>query len=103
MAAASAAKVKSGVQRGNALNNTTVGGAGSDGLDRGTGGDSLVGGRGNDVYVIDSTADIVLEVADAGSDTITTGFSSSSLASLPNVENLFIPEKRRLKARAMSS
>ncbi len=40
---------------------TLVGGAGFDFLDGGTGVDSLVGGLGNDYYIVDDTADLVIE------------------------------------------
>ncbi|MDZ7858765.1 calcium-binding protein [Sphaerotilus sp.] len=50
--------------------NLLTGGAGNDTLDGGLGGDTLVGGAGNDLYFVNSTADVVTEVADQGTDTI---------------------------------
>ena len=55
---------------GMAGNDTIDAGAGSDTLDGGTGNDSLIGGTGNDTYVVDATGDVVVEVANAGTDTV---------------------------------
>lgn len=55
---------------GNAGNDTLKGGLGDDYLDGGSGDDQLIGGLGNDIYVIDSTNDVVLELAEQGTDTV---------------------------------
>src|SRR5688572_26957946 len=69
---------------GNELNNTIIGNVdsnelrgfgGSDILEGGGGADTLAGGLGDDTYVLDETADVVIEDADAGIDTIQTPFS----------------------------
>ena len=73
---------------GNAASNTLIGGAGNDTLDGGAGNDSLIGGLGNDTYIVDATGDVVTEAANAGTDTIRTGLTNYSLASIANVENL---------------
>jgi Ca2+-binding RTX toxin-like protein len=49
---------------------TLNGAAGNDHLDGGAGNDRLVGGLGDDVYVIDSTLDVITELAAVGSDTV---------------------------------
>jgi Ca2+-binding RTX toxin-like protein len=79
---------------GNALNNllvanaagsTLVGLAGNDTLRGGTGKDVLLGGEGNDVYVVNSTDDVVTELAGEGTDTVQ---ASVSLALGAGLENL---------------
>ena len=49
---------------------TLIGGAGNDTLDGGAGDDSLIGGIGNDLYIVDNVADIIVEQANAGIDTV---------------------------------
>ncbi|SMH28420.1 beta strand repeat-containing protein [Azospirillum agricola] len=56
--------------RGGAGADTLAGAAGNDWLDGGSGADSLVGGVGNDTYIVDQTGDVVVELADEGSDTV---------------------------------
>ncbi|MCU0523953.1 MAG: hypothetical protein MUF72_03915 [Elainella sp. Prado103] len=51
-------------------NDVLKGGMGDDRLDGGSGDDLLEGGLGNDFYFIDSAADLILETADAGLDTV---------------------------------
>lgn len=68
--------------------NTLSGGDGDDMLDGGIGDDTLIGGNGNDTYAVDSAGDVISETASAGIDTIRTGLSLYSLASLINLENL---------------
>ncbi|WP_250855358.1 calcium-binding protein, partial [Anabaena sp. PCC 7938] len=55
---------------GNAGSNTLTGGAGADTLIGGAGADMLIGGSGDDIYEIDSTGDVIVETAGAGSDTV---------------------------------
>lgn len=50
-----------------------IGGAGSNRLDGGAGADSMTGGRGDDVYVVDSVGDTVVELPGGGFDTVETG------------------------------
>ncbi|GEM_PF-256058 len=64
---------------------TLYGNAGNDKLDGGAGTDTLIGGAGNDIYVVDNTADTVLENAAQGIDSI---FASVDYALSDNVENL---------------
>lgn len=68
-------------------NDTLFGNDGDDFLDGGAGTDSLIGGVGNDTYVIDTTADKIVEVANEGTDTIQSSVSYN-LTLTSNVENL---------------
>lgn len=52
-------------------------GDGDDHLDGGTGADRLAGGAGNDVYVIRDAAQVVIEAADGGSDTVEAEISAT--------------------------
>lgn len=95
---------------GNAAANRLVGGGGRDTLDGGDGGDTLEGGAGNDIYrledianapifakgspgTITAAADLVVEAAGAGTDTVMVGRMSaggltlSSYTLTANVEN----------------
>ncbi len=76
-----------------------VGGAGNDGLDSrlnaagddfegALGADVLVGGAGNDTYGVDDVLDVVVESADAGTDTVQTFLNALSIETFANVENL---------------
>ena len=62
-------------------NDTLIGGLGNDSLVGGTGSDSMVGGDGNDIYDVDRWDDIVVELANQGTDTIKTSLSGLSLDS----------------------
>jgi len=70
---------------GNAAANTLTGGAGNDALNGGAGADMLLGGAGDDFYTVDSTGDVVIELADEGIDTVNTSITHT-LAD--HVENL---------------
>ena len=48
----------------------------------------MVGLAGNDTYVVDDVADVIVEAASAGTDTVTTEIASFSLELVANVENL---------------
>jgi Ca2+-binding RTX toxin-like protein len=70
---------------GHAGNDLLIGGAGNDILDGGEGEDQMEGEEGDDIYVVDSAADQVIELADAGIDTV---MASISYTVGVNVENL---------------
>ena len=62
-------------------------GAGNDTIDTGGGSDTMIGGLGNDFYVVDSTGDIVTELASEGIDTVQ---STISYILGENLENLIL-------------
>ena len=66
-------------------NDTLIGGAGNDRLDGGSGTDNMSGGSGDDTYFVDNTNDLVVEDANAGTDTINSGVTYRLS---DNVENL---------------
>ncbi|MCA1539953.1 VCBS repeat-containing protein [Bradyrhizobium sp. NBAIM32] len=71
---------------GNALANIITGGAGNDTLDGAGGADRLAGLAGNDTYLVDNSSDVVVEAADAGTDTVVVTSTTYSLSA--NIENL---------------
>src|SRR6185369_4893919 len=66
-------------------NDSLVGNEGDDTLDGGAGADRLRGGLGDDHYVQDNAADVVVEFAGEGTDSVT---SSVTATLRDNVENL---------------
>nr|WP_281378903.1 calcium-binding protein [Azospirillum oleiclasticum] len=71
---------------GNAGANTITGNAGNDTLDGGAGSDTLAGGLGDDVYMVDNSADVVVETTGAGIDEVRTALAVCTLGA--NLENL---------------
>jgi len=71
---------------GNTLDNLMTGGVGNDLLNGGAGVDRMVGGLGNDIYVVDNSADVVIEATGAGTDSVRTTLASYTLGA--NFENL---------------
>jgi Ca2+-binding RTX toxin-like protein len=70
---------------GNEGNDVLDGGAGNDYLDGGLGADQMSGGTGDDTYLVDSSSDVVLELANEGTDWV---ISTVALNLAANVENL---------------
>ncbi|MES2493409.1 MAG: glycosyl hydrolase [Pseudomonadota bacterium] len=64
------------------------GGDGDDTLNGGMGADRMVGGLGGDIYIVDSFADVTIEDAGGGTDTVKTLVDSYVLSA--NVENLVL-------------
>src|SRR5206468_9030569 len=54
-------------------------------LDGGAGADTLIGGAGNDTYFVDSTGDVVTELASEGTDTVVSSVDSTLGANLENL------------------
>ena len=73
------------VLTGNSAANMLNGGAGDDTLDGKAGVDTLTGGAGNDSYVVDNTADVITELANEGTDSVS---ASVTYTLSVNVENL---------------
>ncbi len=71
---------------GNPLNNVIIGNAGGNVLDGRGGNDTLAGGDGNDFYIVDSSADIIIEAADGGSDEVDSGISFYLYAGLETLK-----------------
>ncbi|WP_108329683.1 S8 family serine peptidase [Limnohabitans sp. 2KL-1] len=74
------------VLMGLAGNDTLQGNAGNDILDGGADNDTMRGGQGDDVYVIDSRRDVVIEFGNEGIDSLSTTLASYTLGN--EVENL---------------
>jgi Ca2+-binding RTX toxin-like protein len=72
---------------GNSGNNTLDGGLGNDLLIGGGGDDTLIGGDGDDTYVVDSSTDILIENAAAGTDTVQSADISLDLSLYSNIEH----------------
>lgn len=69
---------------GSAVADAIIGGGGADRLNGGLGADYLAGGAGNDTYVVDA-ADVVMEAAGEGVDTVQAGFSYTLGDNLENL------------------
>ncbi|NJR41110.1 MAG: hypothetical protein HC781_22555 [Leptolyngbyaceae cyanobacterium CSU_1_4] len=70
---------------GGAGNDSLNGGTGNDSLNGGAGSNTLTGGIGNDLYGVDSPSNIIIELANQGTDTVQ---SSISWTLGSNLENL---------------
>jgi Ca2+-binding RTX toxin-like protein len=56
--------------KGNAENNVLIGNGANNGLDGGAGVDTMIGGDGNDIYVVENAGDVVIELANGGTDAV---------------------------------
>lgn len=70
---------------GGAERDTLIGGGGNDRLDGAANADFMYGELGNDVYVVESVSDFVLEKADEGIDTVESSISYKLGAHLENI------------------
>jgi Ca2+-binding RTX toxin-like protein len=73
---------------GNALANSITGTTGNDILDGGTGADTLTGGLGDDSYKVDNAADVIVEAAGQGIDSVFAAFDYTLGAT--EIENLIL-------------
>lgn len=67
---------------------TLIGGAGNDVLMGGIGADVMIGGANDDTYRVENAGDVVVELADEGSDTVETSIDDYALSA--NVDNLLL-------------
>ena len=72
---------------GNSSNNILIGNSFNNILNGSTGIDNLIGGIGDDIYVVDTTTDVITENAGEGTDTIQSSVTFAMTA-LTNIENL---------------
>jgi Ca2+-binding RTX toxin-like protein len=74
---------------------TIIGNSFADKLDGGSGDDTMTGGGGNDEYMVDSLADVVIEIDGDGIDTVST-INLDGYVLADNVENLMFAVSRTI-------
>ncbi|WP_438299755.1 M10 family metallopeptidase C-terminal domain-containing protein [Pseudomonas sp. NMS19W] len=74
---------------GNSLNNTLRGTDGNNVLDGGAGADVMIGGLGNDTYIVDNSADVIIETSTLVNE-IDTVRASANFTLSANLENLYL-------------
>jgi Ca2+-binding RTX toxin-like protein len=82
---------------GNELNNLLIGNRGTNTLDGGAGADTMAGGSDGDTYVVDNLGDVVMELDEAGIDTVRSALSFSLLGTF--AENLSLIGDASLSAK----
>jgi trimeric autotransporter adhesin len=75
------------VLRGNIGNNTIYGMAGNDTIDGYFGVDTMIGGTGDDIYYVDETTDVIVELAGEGTETV---YIKDHYTLSANLENLVV-------------
>jgi Ca2+-binding RTX toxin-like protein len=75
---------------GNSINNSIVGNAENNSIDGNAGNDTMVGLSGNDYYLVDSLADLVVEVNGQGTDSVQSSINNYTLGD--HVEYLLLIE-----------
>jgi Ca2+-binding RTX toxin-like protein len=70
---------------GSSGNDDIAGNAGSNRIDAGAGADILAGGAGDDDYVVTDGSDTIVELANAGNDTLFTPMTTTLVANLENL------------------
>lgn len=83
---------------GSVLNNVLTGNTAANTLNGGVGNDTMMSGLGDDTYVVDTTADIVIENLNEGADTIQVAYNSAAavitlttgIGAFTNIENITV-------------
>jgi serralysin len=70
---------------GNTFNNVLLGNSAANTLDGGVGADTMLGGLGDDIYIVDNSADLALENASEGTDTVQSSVTYSLVSAVENL------------------